>query len=89
MAIAKIQAFLGEQECAQEDLQDDVMHMWERLDQEKQQQHKAHYQIFLDGDGVRKAFDRKLYDELMESEAGDRECGEGASQRRGAGGGAT
>ena len=69
VASAKIKAFLGEQGVRHmEDLQYDVVHIWERLEEDRKRLHDAHYDIFTDGDSVRKAFDRKLFDDLKESE---------------------
>jgi hypothetical protein len=69
VAIAKIGVFLAEQGVRhKEDLPDDMLHMYAFVDENKQRAHAAHYKIFVDGDGVRKAFDRKLYDQLQESQ---------------------
>ena len=69
MAIAKIEAFLYEQGVRhKEDLPLDLLSIMERLEQDKNLAHKAHWDLFTDGDGARRQYDLSLHEELIESQ---------------------
>ena len=69
VAVAKIAAFLHEQGVRhKEDLPLDLLSSINRLENDKNVAHKAHWDLFTDGDGARRNHDLALHEELIESQ---------------------